>query len=94
MVDGDGRPDKVMLKKVRVSILRGDNPTTGIHDWERYVIVSDGVTTICEICDSREVRKLASRLERELMKARRERMTENGGAQSQRPASEPVCKTV
>ena len=60
----------------------------------RYVIVSDGVTTICEICDSREVRKLASRLERELLKARRERMTENGGAQSQRPASEPVCETV
>lgn len=71
MVDGDGRPDKVMLKKVRVSILRGDNPTTGIHDWERYVIVSDGVTTICEICDSREVRKLASRLEGELRKARK-----------------------
>ena len=57
---------------MKVSVLRSPE----IHDWERFVIVSDGVTTICEICDSREVRKLASRLERELLKARRERMTE------------------
>ena len=66
-------------KGIQVSVLRGDNLATGIHDWERYVIVSDGVTTICEICDSREVRKLASRLERELLKARRERMPEHSG---------------
>lgn len=57
-------------KGIQVSVLRGDNPAIGIHDWERYVIVSDGVTTICEICDSREVRKLASRLEGDLRKAR------------------------
>lgn len=75
---------------MKVSVLRSPE----IHDWERFVIVSDGMTTICEICDSREVRQLVFRLERELLKARRERMTKNGGAQSQRPASEPVCETV
>lgn len=71
---------------MKVSVLRSPE----IHDWERYVIVSDGVTTICEICDSREVRQLVFRLERELT----ERMTENGGTQSERPTSEPVCETV
>lgn len=55
-------------KKIHISVMRGDNPATGIHDWERYVIVSDGLTTICEICDSREARNLASRLEKELRK--------------------------
>lgn len=71
---------------MKVSVLRSPE----IHDWERFVIVSDGMTTICEICDSREVRQLVFRLERELT----ERNDRNGGAQSQRPASEPVCKTV
>lgn len=52
---------------MKVSVLRSPE----IHDWERFVIVSDGVTTICEICDSREVRKLASRLEGDLRKARK-----------------------
>ena len=50
---------------MKVSVLRSPE----IHDWECFVIVSDGMTTICEICDSREVRKLASRLEKELRKS-------------------------
>ena len=47
---------------MKVSVLRSPE----IHDWERFVIVSDGMTTICEICDSREVRQLVFRLREEL----------------------------
>ena len=47
---------------IKVSVLRSPE----IHDWERFVIVSDGMTTICEICDSREVRQLVFRLREEL----------------------------
>ena len=71
---------------IKVSVLRSPE----IHDWERFVIVSDGMTTICEICDSREVRQLVFRLERELT----ERNDRNGGTQSERPTSEPVCETI